>query len=171
MEPDEARTGRGIETRANSAHGCGMHPYLRLHKGYTPRSFLLIHCTMHSATMRVHRESAKRQRRRARTFYDQAGVITRKHKLTICPGVLVSLATSRVRCNNWYTLSSATPPTTNQPSPPPTHPSSPPYDQSALAHHPLSTLDDVAPQPSLSKFDVSAYSAMEKSIESENSMK
>lgn len=106
---------------------------------------------------------------RERAFYDQAGVITRKHKLTICPGVLVSLATSRVRCNNWYTLSSATPPTTNHPSPPP--PPLPPYDQSALAHHPLSTLDDVAPQPPLSKFDVSAYSAMEKSIESENSMK
>jgi len=46
----------------------------------------------------------------APAHYDQASVITRKHKLTICPGVLVSLATSCVRCNNWYTLSSATPP-------------------------------------------------------------
>lgn len=73
---------------------------------------------------------------RARARYDQVGVITRKHKLTICPGVLVSLATSRVQCNNWYTLSSATLPTTN--------PLPPPAVRPALAHHPLSSLDGVA---------------------------
>lgn len=141
-----------------------MHPYLRLHNVHAA---VVPSHTLHNAfgddacASRV-RGAPAHARARARALYDQTGVITRKHKLTICPGVLVSLATSRVRCNNWYTLSSATPPTTNYP---------PPYDQSALAHHPLSPLDDVASQPSLSKFDVSAYSAMEKSIESENSMK
>ena len=38
--------------------------------------------------------------------YDQDGVITRKHKLTICLGVLVRPATSQVKRNNWYSLSS-----------------------------------------------------------------
>lgn len=168
MEPDEARTAAGLKRArippmdAGCIHICGC-------TTYTPWSFLLIHCTMHSATMRVHRETREapahtNTHASARARYDQVRVITRKHKLTICPGVLVSLATSRVRCNNWYTLSSATtPPTTNPPARQRT------TNLRARTSPVISPWRWMLPQLPPSKFDVSAYSGMEKSIESENS--